>query len=54
MDQSLSHNGVCLTVERLLEDAYQVTAVAETLRKTNLDGWQTGTTVNLTMGSLSD
>ena len=47
IDQSLSHNGVCLTVEAVSESTYGVTAIEETLIKTNLDTWQTGTMVNL-------
>lgn len=47
VDQSVSHNGVCLTVERVEETAHLVTAVQETLRKTTLGAWQTGDTVNL-------
>lgn len=47
VDQSVSHNGVCLTVTNLKEDTYFVTAVEETLLKTNLGRWQTGTKVNL-------
>jgi riboflavin synthase len=47
IDQSLSHNGVCLTVEALMDDRYQVTAIAETLSKTNLGDWKGGDIVNL-------
>ena len=47
IDQSLSHNGVCLTVEAILDDRYQVTAIAETLSKTNLGDWKYGDIVNL-------
>lgn len=47
IDQSVSHNGVCLTVESIDGDEYTVTAVAETLAKTNLGDWKTGDTVNL-------
>jgi riboflavin synthase len=47
VDQSLAHNGVCLTVEELKDNLYKVTAVEETLRKTNLTQWQIGTSVNL-------
>jgi riboflavin synthase len=47
IDQSLSHNGVCLTVEEVLNNTHRVTAIEETLTKTNLGQWQTGTTVNL-------
>jgi riboflavin synthase len=36
IDQSISHNGVCLTVVRKVGDAYTVTAIKETLDKTNL------------------
>ena len=47
IDQSVSHNGVCLTVTGVGENQYSVTAVQETLQKTNLGQWQTGTAVNL-------
>jgi riboflavin synthase len=47
IDQSLSHNGVCLTVEDVHTDHYRVTAVEETLQKTNLGQWGPGTLVNL-------
>jgi len=47
IDQSLSHNGVCLTVEEIKENLHRVTAVRETLAKTSLENWKTGTTVNL-------
>ncbi len=46
-DQSLSHDGVCLTVESVTEHTYQVTAVEETLRKSNLGSWQPGWRINL-------
>lgn len=47
IDQSLSHNGVCLTIEEIKGDTYKVTAIAETLRKTNLGSLHTGHQVNL-------
>lgn len=47
VDQSLAHNGICLTVEALREDVYQVTAVAETLSKTNAGEWRKGNRLNL-------
>lgn len=47
IDQSVSHNGVCLTVVDVGADWHQVTAVEETLRRTNLGDWKTGTLVNL-------
>ena len=47
IDQSVSHNGVCLTVVELDNTTYTVTAIAETLNKTNLDSLKVGDTVNL-------
>lgn len=47
IDQSVSHNGVCLTVVALADGAHQVTAVEETLRRTNLGQWEAGALVNL-------
>ena len=47
VDQSISHNGVCLTVEAVKEKTYRVTAIDETLRKTNLGYWEPGTVINL-------
>jgi riboflavin synthase len=47
VDQSVSHNGVCLTVEEVKQGIHRVTAIEETLKKTNLSAWQRGTLVNL-------
>jgi len=47
IDQSISHNGVCLTVVRIEGDTYTVTAILETLQKTNLGFLQVGDKVNL-------
>ena len=47
VDQSLSHDGVCLTVESVTEHTYQVTAIAETLSKSILSQWRPGNRVNL-------
>jgi riboflavin synthase len=47
IDQSVAHNGCCLTVVALQEDRYRVTAIQETLDKTNLSEWESGTLVNL-------
>ena len=47
IDQSVSHNGVCLTVVEVGADWHRVTAVAETLSRSNLGHWQPGTLVNL-------
>ena len=47
VDQSLAHNGVCLTVVSIAEDTYTVTAIAETLRRTCLGNLKVGERVNL-------
>lgn len=47
IDQSVSHNGVCLTVVGIEEDRYTVTAIDETLQKTNLGNLTPGNIVNL-------
>lgn len=47
IDQSIAHNGVCLTVVSLNGDTYSVTAIDETLQKTNLGKLQEGDKVNL-------
>ncbi|MFC0261183.1 riboflavin synthase [Fontibacter flavus] len=47
IDQSVSHNGVCLTVVAIEGDSYRVTAIDETLKKTNLKSWSIGKKVNL-------
>lgn len=47
IDQSVSHNGACLTVVGIGDDWHRVTAVEETLRRTNLGKWEIGTLVNL-------
>ncbi|MFL0297446.1 riboflavin synthase [Aquirufa novilacunae] len=47
VDQSLAHNGVCLTVVEIQGDQYRVTAIDETLQKTNLGDLQIGQKVNL-------
>ena len=47
IDQSVAHNGCCLTVVKLNDNQYTVTAIQETLLKTNLSGWNVGTKVNL-------
>jgi riboflavin synthase len=47
VDQSLSHEGVCLTVEAAENGKHRVTAIEETLKKTNLDNWTEGRLVNL-------
>lgn len=47
IDQSVSHNGVCLTVVALTEDTHTVTAIQETLQKSNMQHLKTGGKVNL-------
>ncbi len=47
IDQSVSHNGVCLTVVEISDSAYKVTAIDETLKKTNLGQVFIGSKVNL-------
>jgi len=47
IDQSVSHDGVCLTVVAINGDNYTVTAIKETLDKTNLKDWAVGGIVNL-------
>ncbi len=47
IDQSISHNGVCLTVVSISEDTYVVTAIQETLQKSNLGLLKVGDKVNL-------
>ncbi|MEO7524401.1 MAG: riboflavin synthase [Ferruginibacter sp.] len=47
VDQSLSHNGVCLTIEEINGDEYRVTAIDETIQKTTLGKWKTADSINL-------
>jgi riboflavin synthase len=46
-DQSVSHNGICLTVEEVSGLLYRVTAIDETLQKTNAGNWKIGDSVNI-------
>lgn len=54
IDQSLSHNGVCLTVVGIQDNVHTVTAVEETLKRSNLGQWQVGSLVNLERAMLSN
>lgn len=47
VDQSVSHDGVCLTIEEINHDRHRVTAIAETLKKSSLSYWQPGHLINL-------
>lgn len=50
IDQSVAHNGVCLTVVAINNSQYKVTAIEETLLKTNLKNWKIGDVINLERG----
>jgi riboflavin synthase len=55
IDQSVSHNGICLTVVNTQNSLYTVTAIAETIQKTNIGDWKVGDVINLERGmKLSD
>jgi riboflavin synthase len=54
IDQSVSHNGVCLTIEDVQEGIHKVTAVDETLKKTQLHQWTIGTMINLERSMMAD
>lgn len=47
IDQSVAHNGICLTVVAVNDYSYVVTAIDETIQKTNIGNWKTGDPVNL-------
>lgn len=47
VDESVNHNGICLTVEEVKKDFYRVTAVEETLQKTTAGTWHPGQMINL-------
>ncbi|NMH27745.1 riboflavin synthase [Flavobacterium silvaticum] len=50
IDQSVSHNGICLTVVAITDDAFTVTAIHETITKTNIGSWKEGDYINLERG----
>ncbi len=50
IDQSVAHNGVCLTVVSINNQEYTVTAIRETIEKTNLVDWKIGDLINLERG----
>ena len=54
IDQSISHNGVCLTVVSINNDTYVVTAIQETLKLTNLSLWQVGHAINIERAMTAD
>ncbi len=47
IDQSVAHDGVCLTVTAIEGDYYFVTAIQETLKRTSLENWKTGSEINI-------
>jgi riboflavin synthase len=47
VDQSVSHNGICLTVEEIQNSRHRVTAIEETQNKTNIKDWEKGALINL-------
>ena len=47
IDQSVAHNGICLTVVAISNSLYTVTAIGETIKKTNISYWKTGDQINL-------
>ncbi|HRZ31539.1 MAG TPA: riboflavin synthase [Flavobacterium sp.] len=47
IDQSLAHNGICLTVVAIKNDVYKVTAIKETIDKTTIGNWKIGDLINL-------
>ena len=54
IDQSLAHNGVCLTVVECSPSEYVVTAIEETIVKTSVDNWKVGDKVNLERCMMGD
>jgi riboflavin synthase len=50
IDQSISHSGICLTVEEMGGDSHKVTAIEETASKTNVNEWKIGDVINLERG----
>ena len=47
VDQSVAHNGVCLTVEEINNDMHRVTAIQETVLKSNIEAWKFGQRINI-------
>lgn len=54
IDQSLAHNGICLTVVAIKEFTYQIVAIHETRIKTTIDTWKVGDYVNLERAMLAN
>jgi riboflavin synthase len=54
VDQSLAHNGICLTVVAIKDFTYQIVAIHETRIKTTIDTWKVGDYVNLERAMLAN
>lgn len=52
IDQSVAHNGICLTVVEINDLQYRVTAIRETIEKTTIETWKVGDKINLERGML--
>lgn len=52
IDQSVAHNGICLTVVEINQKTYKVTAIKETIDKTTIGNWKEGDLINLELGML--
>ena len=53
IDQSLSHNGICLTVVKIDNNIYNVTAIKETILKSSIKNWKVGDLINIERAMLS-
>ena len=47
IDQSVSHNGICLTVVKIENNIYNVTAIKETILKSSIKNWKVGDLINI-------
>jgi riboflavin synthase len=47
VDQSVAHNGICLTVETVEDNTHTITAIQETIQKTNVNAWQINDVLNI-------
>ena len=54
VDQSVAHNGICLTIANLSTDWYEVVAIDETIHKTTIGHWQANDRINLERGMVAN
>lgn len=47
LDQSIAHNGICLTIDQIEGSRYRITAIEETIKKTNISNWNIADKVNI-------